>query len=270
MAKGGGAVMTTQNQAKTAIITGGAGGLGLALDAGLRQAGWCTVLIDLPGPALEALPPLERRKVFACDLTDVGAMAALCAQIRLEQASIDLVIYNAGITWIGACADLGAKAHRKVFDINYFAAVQMAQTLQADLRRVRGTHLAISSVAGFSPLFQRTAYAASKHALEGFFKSLRSEEKPHGVRVVIAAPSFVATNIGRAEVKTDGIARPGSATDGVDYMSPNNAAREILKGLARGKNYIPVGRIARLAWLINRLSPALFERLMERQIKAGR
>jgi NAD(P)-dependent dehydrogenase (short-subunit alcohol dehydrogenase family) len=270
LAKGSRAVRTQRAPQKTAVITGGAGGLGLALDAGLRQAGWSTVLIDLPGPSLEALPAVKGRRVFGCDLTDASAMSRLCAQIRDDRGSIDLVIYNAGITWIGACADLSPEAHRRVFDINYFAATEMAQALLEDLRRAKGTHLAISSVAGFSPLLHRTAYAASKHALEGFFKSLRSEEKQYGVRVAIAAPSFVATNIGRPEAKSNGIARPGSATDGVDYMTPAEAAADILKGLQRGKNMIPVGRIAWLSWILNRLSPALFERLMERNISAGR
>ncbi|MEP1328979.1 SDR family NAD(P)-dependent oxidoreductase [Pseudophaeobacter sp.] len=252
--------------AKTAIITGGAGGLGLALEAALRKRGWFTVLVDLPGPALAALETLPDRMTCACDLTDSAAMQVLCDEIRSQRASIDMVIYNAGITWIGDFADLGDAAHRKVFDINYFAAVQMAQALQQDLRQSRGVHLAISSVAGFSPLLRRTAYAASKHALEGAFKSLRSEEKPYGVRCVIAAPSFVATNIGNPETGTDGVARPGSATDGVDYMTPQSAAEVILTGVERGRDFIPVGRIARLSALVNRLSPRLFARLMERNI----
>lgn len=262
MAQGGGTVM-----GKTAIVTGGAGGLGLALDAALRQRGWSTVLIDLPGPKLDAVQPLADRLVYGCDLTDVTALDKLCERISQTAETIDLVIYNAGITWIGDACELTDEAHRKVFDINYFAAVNMAQALQEDLRSTQGTHLAISSVAGFSPLFRRTAYAASKHALEGFFKSLRSEEKPHGVGCVIAAPSFVATNIGRPAVEVSGIARPGSATDGVDYMQPDMAAKEILDGFERGQHFIPVGRIARLSWIINRLSPRLFETLMERKIR---
>ena len=264
MAQGGG-IMT----GKTAIITGGAGGLGLAFDAQLRQRGWSTVLIDLPGSALDALDALPNRMVCACDLTDTSQMNAACDDIRSKHASIDLVIYNAGITWVGPFADLKDVAHRKVFDINYFAAVNMAQNLQADLRTSKGTHLAISSVAGFSPLYLRTAYAASKHALEGFFKSLRSEEKPHGVRSVIAAPSFVATNIGSSTASLDGTARPGSATDGVDYMSPDMAAKKVLDGFERGRDFIPVGRVARLSWIINRLSPRTFEILMERHIRNG-
>lgn len=254
---------------KTAIVTGGAGGLGLALDAELRQRGWSTVLVDLPGPALDALAPLANRQTYGCDLTNTVAMQALCAEIRQATGSIDLVIYNAGLTWIGDFSDLGDQAHRMVFDINYFAAINMAQALQLDLRQTQGVHLAITSVAGFCPLYRRTAYAASKHALEGFFKSLRSEEKPYGVRCVIAAPSFVATNIGNPETASSGIARPGSAADGVDYMQPDRAAKQILDGLERGRSFIPVGRIAWLSWIINRLSPRLFEILMQRKIRKG-
>jgi short-subunit dehydrogenase len=117
-----------------------------------------------------------------------------------------------------------------------------------------------------SPLYRRVAYAASKHALEGFFKSLRIEEKAHGVDCLIAAPSFVATNIGNAQSQADGTARPGSAADGVDYMSPEDAAAEILRGFDRKRAFTPVGRIARMAYLLNRLSPALYERIIEKRI----
>ena len=125
----------------------------------------------------------------------------------------------------------------------------------------------ISSVAGFAPLHRRTAYSASKHALEGFFRTLREEEREHGVAVLIAAPSFIGTNIGRPEQREGGIARPGSAPDGVDYMEPEAAARIIMAGLAARRSFIPVGRVARLAWIINRLSPRLFARLMMRNVR---
>ena len=252
---------------KTAVITGGAGGLGRALDERLRAEGWATVLVDLPGPETDRLEQLRDRKVLACDLTDAQAMETVCGQIRDQSPSIDLVIYNAGITCIGPFSGLSDETHRKVFEINYFAAVNMARALQADVRAAKGTHLAISSVAGFTPLRQRTAYAASKHALEGFFKSLRSEEKAHGVRCAIAAPSFVATNLGTPNARPDGTARPGSAPDGVDYMSPDQAANAIVAGLNRRKNFIPVGRIARLSWIIYRFSPSFFETLMERRFR---
>jgi NAD(P)-dependent dehydrogenase (short-subunit alcohol dehydrogenase family) len=249
--------------ASVAVISGGAGGLGRALSAALRAEGWQVVLLDRDIAGLGDAPG---QQAIACDLTDAAQLKRACAQVIAQHPRIDLVIYNAGVTQIGPFEALGEPAHRRVFEINYFAAVAMARAFLLPLRESGGTHLAISSVAGFSPLYHRTAYAASKHALEGFFSSLRSEEARHGVRVQIAAPSFVATNIGQAERQDDGIARPGSATDGVDYMTPEAAAWVILQGLKRKTPMIPVGRIARLSWYIHRLSPRLFQHLMERRI----
>ena len=86
---------------RTAVITGGAGGLGRALDAGLRARGWHTVLVDLPGPALQSLEPLADRRLDPCDLTDGPALTDLCARLSSDLPSIYMVIYNAGITCIG-------------------------------------------------------------------------------------------------------------------------------------------------------------------------
>jgi short-subunit dehydrogenase len=251
---------------RTAVITGGAGGLGRALATALQNRGWHAALIDLPGPELDAVAATGSQSAWPCDLTDAGQLARTCDAIRAARPSIDMVVYNAGITHIGLFSESGVDTHRRVMEINHFAAVATARHFLEDIRRSRGTHLAVSSVAGFSPLFKRTAYAASKHALEGFFTSLRSEERPHGVRTVVAAPSFVATNIGKPEANGDGLARPGSAADSLDLMSPEEAADVILKGLDRNRETIPVGRVARLAWIIHRLSPALYARLMERSI----
>lgn len=252
---------------KTAVITGGAGGLGRALAQALQAEGWFTALIDLPNDALRDCETNAMQQAYACDLTDPVQLAASCAQICADRPSVDLVIYNAGVTQIMPFDGADLVAHRQVFEINYFAAVACAQAFLQPLRQSRGTHLAISSVAGFSPLLHRTSYAASKHALEGFFKSLRSEERPHGVHVAIAAPSFVATNLGNTGQNDAGIARPGSATDGVDYMSADLAVKVILKGLYKTRDFIAVGRVAKMAYLLNRLSPKLFQKIMENEIK---
>lgn len=249
---------------KTAVISGGAGGLGRALVLALQARGWCTVLLDLN---IEGLQASEAQIPIACDLTDAAQLSAAMDRITQRRPSIDLVIYNAGVTQIGAFSETPDNTHRKVFEINYFAAVALARACLEQIRISKGTHLAISSVAGFSPLYHRTAYAASKHAMEGFFGSLRSEEAPFGVRCLIAAPSFVATNIGNDQRQPDGIARPGSANDGIDYMNAAEAAEVILRGFDRGQTMIPVGRVARLAWWINRVSPRLFQRLMEKNIR---
>lgn len=249
---------------KHAVISGGNGGLGRALAAGLQANGWHTWLLDLDTHGLETNP---QQTPLKCDLTDAQQLAIAMQRIRTEAPSVDLVIYNAGVTHIGAFADLNEAALRRLFEVNFFAATNMACALLQPVRLSQGTHLVISSVAGFAPLHHRTAYAASKHALEGFFSSLRSEEAPYGVTILIAAPSFVSTNTGFAPEAANALTRPGSASDGIDSMTPEAAARIILRGVARQTAFIPVGRIARLSHLIQRLSPRLFRYLMQRNIQ---
>ncbi|WP_071675722.1 SDR family NAD(P)-dependent oxidoreductase [Nioella nitratireducens] len=249
---------------KTAVISGGNGGLGRAMAQALQASGWHTVLLDRDIDGLKATPQQTPIKV---DLTDSAALKAACDHVLAAHPTLDLVIYNAGVSQVAAFSDTADDSHRRVFEINYFAAVAMARALLPAVRAAGGRHLAISSVAGFAPLYHRTAYAASKHALQGFFGSLAAEEVAHGVKTAIAVPSFIGTNLGRDERSTDGIQRPGSASDGVDYMTPDDAARIILRGVARGRRVIPVGRVAWASWLISRLSPALFNRLMRGRIK---
>ena len=248
---------------KTAVISGGNGGLGRALAARLEAEGWHCVLLDVN---ISGLQRTVSRTPIAIDLTDSAALQAACGEIVAMRSSIDLVIYNAGVSQIGPFEDTSMESHRRVFDINYFAAVDMARAFVQPVRDSKGTHLAISSVAGFAPLHHRTAYAASKHAMQGFFASLRSEEAPFGVSCLIAAPSFIATNIGNDDRSEDGIVRPGSAADGIDYMSPESAADVILRGLKRTKAFIPVGRVARIASLLMRASPRFYQTMMRRKI----
>ncbi len=254
---------------RCAVITGGAGGLGRALTALLLQRGWQVAILDLPGPELERSVAANVR-VYPCDLTDHTAVGRVCSQVEADHETIDLVIYNAGITHIGLFSETALAAHRTVFEVNYFGAVHVAAALLLAVRRAQGAHLAISSVAGFAPLYSRTAYSASKHALEGFFRTLREEEREFGVGVTIAAPSFVATNIGAPERKDDGVARPGSASDGIDYMSPQQAAITILDGVEARRAFVPVGRVARLAALVSRFAPAFYARQMMKRIRRDR
>lgn len=252
---------------RVAVITGGAGGLGQALMRRLLADDWRVVLVDLPGALQVLQPESDRVEHFACDLTNEDAVASVCAEISMRHPALDLVIHNAGVTQIGLFDETTLASQRLVMEINYFGSVRMAAGLLKAVRAGGGTHLAVSSVAGFAPLYKRTAYAASKHALNGFFSSLASEEARHGVNVVIAAPSFVATNPGRLEAGEDGIGRPGAAADGFDEMSPERAAGIMLDGWRRGRSFIPVGRVASLGWRINRLSPKLYNWLMMRKIR---
>lgn len=249
---------------KTAVISGGAGGLGRALAADLNARGWFCALLDLPG-ALARVPPHPAQSLHPCDITDPAQIAATVAALRAARPSLDMGVYNAGITLIAPVERVGAEAHARVFAVNYWGAVHLAQALLPDLRQAKGRHVAIASVAGFAPLRHRSAYAASKHALMGFFGSLAADEAGHGVSVTLAAPSFVATNPG-APFNADGTGPPGAARDGIDTMDAGRAARVIVAGALARRAMVPVGRVAWLAWGLWRLSPGLYAWQMRRRM----
>lgn len=246
-------------QRKTAVISGGAGGLGAALSEALQAEDWRVVLIDIN---VAHMVPSETQWLLQCDITDATALRETCKQVIDDCDSIDLVIYAAGVTAIAPVDALEEHGHRKLFEINYFAAVAMARAFQMPLRVSKGTHLAITSVAGFAPLIHRASYAASKHAMTGFFSCLRAEERLHGVRTLIAAPSFVDTNTSRPETTCDGLSRPGAAQDAFDALTPQQAAKIILRGVRRGRFTIHVGRVAKFSAALMRLSPRLYEWVM--------
>ena len=128
----------------------------------------------------------------------------------------------------------------------------------------------LSSVAGFAPLFGRCAYSASKHALHGFFETLRCEVRDRGVNVLMVCPSFIDSQRDQSgsESPYAGAARPGSARATVgDVMSPEEAAREILGAIVKRREQLFVGRVAKQSYWLRRLSPGLFDSIMTRRAR---
>lgn len=258
---------------QTVLITGGAGGLGRELARLYLARGSTVALLDREA-AFEALDADLRAAPgiieAACDLADEEATKRVCSELLARLGGLDVVIHSAGVTQLSPLTETPTGIIRKVMEINFFAAVTIARATLLALRASKGTHVALSSVAGFAPLIRRTGYAASKHALEGFFSSLRAEEADFGVSVTIVAPSFVGTNLQKSGPAPEaGLDRPGSAADGTDYIAPDVAARAILKAIDKKTRFAPIGRLAWLSWIVHRLSPGLYEKLMRRRIGKG-
>ncbi len=127
-----------------------------------------------------------------------------------------------------------------------------------------------SSVAGFAPFFGRCAYSASKHALHGFFERLRCEVRNRGVNVLMICPSFIDTQRDQPGAASPyaGTARPGSARATVGaVMSPEEAAREIVGAIAKRRELLLVGRVAKQSHWLRRLSPGLYDSIMTRRAR---
>lgn len=258
-------------KSKVALVTGAGGGLGRAFCFALADAGAIIVAFDRDADALNVLERELQEKncehiVFAGDITDVEDIAELSRRVAANYGRVDLLIHNAGVTHIGLFGESDPDVTERVMDVNFTGAVRLTHAILPMIKKSGGTIVAMSSVAGFAPLYARTAYAASKHALRGFFESLRGELASDGVHILMVCPSFIATqteNRSASDAPGDGLARPGSAKENLgNPMVPEYVVNKILRAALKRKRLLVIGRVAKIAWLISHLFPAFYEKKM--------
>jgi NAD(P)-dependent dehydrogenase (short-subunit alcohol dehydrogenase family) len=257
---------------RAVIVTGAGGGLGRAIALAFAAAGARIAALDSDADAARALAAElaaagHEAIALACDVSDSAACERAIAAAVERFGAVDLLVANAGITHRSAFAATRPEVIRRVMEVNFFGAVHCTQAALPQLRARRGAIVVISSVAGFAPLVARTGYAASKHALHGFFESLRTELAPEGVDIVMVCPSFVATGIDRHALGADGQpARHAQQVIG-RRAQPADVARQVLRAAAHGQRLRLVGATAHMAWWASRIAPAWYERQMARRLR---
>ena len=253
-------------------MTGAGGGLGRAIALRFAQAGARIAAVDKDASGVEQLQgEIEGRGgqclALPCDITDAEACARAVAAAVERFGTLDVLVNNAGMSQRSGFAATDLAVIRRVMDVNFHGAVHCTKAALPHLLAARGLIVAVSSVAGYTPLIARTGYAASKHAMHGFFESLRTELAPAGVDVMMVCPSFIATRIDRNALGGDGQpVRHAQVTIG-DPLSPDTVAERIFAGAERRRRLLLVGRTAWQAWWVSRLAPGLYEKLMARRLK---
>jgi short-subunit dehydrogenase len=150
--------------------------------------------------------------------------------------------------------------------VNFFGAVHCTKAAMDSLMARRGHIAVLSSVAGFSPLATRCGYSASKHALHGFFDSLRPELRASGVRVTLVCPFFVKTDMGDRALGGDGGKPRMPRTQTGTPSDPEWLGEEIHRAVRKGRRLLVPSRGAKLSYLVSRLAPGFYERMMARRI----
>ncbi len=254
---------------KIVVVTGAAGGIGAALARRFVAEGARVALLDRDARGAEAVAEtIEGASVLVrrCDVTSPADCTAAVSAVIDEWGGVDVLVNNAGITHLGRFRDTDVDVIRRVVDVNFFGSVNCTNAALPSLLERRGQIVVVSSIAGVAPLVGRTGYAASKHALHGFFDSLRAEHREDGLRVLIVCPSFVDTAIGAHALGADGgTAAPEARTGVKNPVAPSEVADAIVRAAARDRRLLFVGRQARLSYWVDRLAPRLYERLMVRR-----
>ncbi len=254
------------------VISGGGSGLGRELALRFARSGARVVVLDRDQDAAVAVQGELQQAGHAalglhCDVTEPTACAAAIAATVAAFGRVDVLVNNAGITHRSAFAATDTAVLRRVVEVNLFGAIHLTRAALPELQRARGLIVTLSSVAGFTPLIARTGYAASKHALHGFFESLRTELAPAGVDVMLVCPSFIATGIDRNALgPTGGAATHAQVVVGAPLRAAAVADR-IVHGASRSRRLLLIGRTAHAAWWLSRLAPALYERIMARRLR---
>lgn len=256
------------------LITGAAGGLGRALCLRVGEAGGMVMALDADGEALVALEAEMNMLGFSigihlADITNSWACQEGVKAAIDEFGRLDVLINNAGITQLSPFRYSDEIRFRQVMEVNFFGAVHITRAALPALLRSRGKILVISSVAGFAPLYGRTAYAASKHALHGFFHSLRSELQDDGIFVGLFCPATMHTGIRQAELQRRGLGKLTQTQQVGQVSEPLEVARQALRVLQRRKPWYISGRTGKLAFWVYRLWPRLYYKLMRQQAKGA-
>ncbi|MEZ5002177.1 MAG: SDR family oxidoreductase [Chitinophagales bacterium] len=257
---------------KTVLVTGAGRGLGAALcrqfgKAGAFIAGCDLNQTDLDGLSQELTSMGIEHHLGICDVSKEEQVHAFFKSVHAKGKTIDVLINNAGVTNIKKFENTTNDEIKKVMDINFNGSLYCTRAAYDDIIQNKGSFVAISSVAGFAPLYGRTGYAASKHAVLGFFETLRSELKEKDVHVLVVCPGFVATNL------RDDFYKKGEDIENTNLKVGNNASPDEVASMIYNatvkKETMLVTGIGKVSFLLKRFVPKIYEHLMINKMKAG-
>ena len=250
-------------------ITGASGGIGEALARELAAEGARLVLSARRKSELErvrsSLANSSQHLLLPLDITDTAAVSAAINTIQ-QIGGLDWLINNAGISQRALISDTTIETERKLFEVDYFAQVNLTrQALPLLLADGGGKVVLVSSVAGLVGTQYRGSYSAAKAALHLWANSLRAELFEQGLTVATLFPGFVKTDVSLNALTGDGSALGTMDDAQANAMSAEQFAEKAVKALLKGKNYIVIGGLKeRLGALVSRLSPELLYKMVRK------
>lgn len=256
---------------KVIWITGASSGIGEALAIALADAGARLILSARRTDELNRVKELlklnnEDILILPLDLNDTTSADDLCKKIILKFGHIDILINNGGISQRSLVAETPLELDRKIMEINFFGTVALTKSVLPYMIKQKHGHIVVmSSIAGKFGFYFRSAYSASKHALHGFFESVRMELTNDNIKVLIVCPGKIKTNISINAITRDG-AKHNKMDESTDQgLGAEECAKQIMTAIQKNKEEIFIGgKELRAVWM-KRLFPGLFSRLIKKQ-----
>lgn len=260
---------------RTAVITGGAAGIGRAIAVSLARRGCHLALADIDESGMAGTADLARaydvRVSRHClDVADRIAVAELPQIVAAEHDGVDLLVNNAGVAVGGTFEQVSDEDFEWLFEINFWGVVRMTRAFLPLLRASGDARIVnLSSVYGIVAPPEQVAYAASKFAVRGFSEALRHELEGSGVGVTVVHPGGIATSIAEkarvpAGATEEEIARRRAKYRKLLRLPPAIAGETIVRGIERRQSRVLIGSDAKTISVIARLLPVSYWKLLAR------
>lgn len=254
---------------KVVWITGASSGIGEGIVKVLAPQNVKLILSSRRQEALEEVkeqcPNKENVKILPIDLAQPETLVAKTKEAMALFGRVDMVIHSGGISQRSFAMDTDIEVNRRLMEVNFFSTTILTKALLPSMLENSFGHIVIiSSLVGKFGSPYRSGYAASKHALHGYYDSLRAEMWKKGILVTIATPGFIKTN-----VSINALTEKGDASNTMDPgqengLSAKECGKQIIKAIIKEKEEVRIGGKETMAILIKRFLPNIFSKIIRK------
>src|SRR5574338_1212742 len=259
--------MSTYFKDKVVVVTGGTDGIGKALVETLLSMG---AKIATCGRNHDKLYQLQSEfasyplHTMVCDVSVENDCRRFIETTLKVYGQIDILINNAGISMRALLKDAGIDVFRRVMDTNFFGTLYCTKYALPSIIERKGTIVGVSSIAGYRGLPGRSAYSASKFALQGWLEAIKTELAGDKVHVMWVSPGFTSSNIRNAALNSEGKAQGESPMDEKKMMTADECARIILKAIKNKKRTVVMTFTGKETVFMQKFFPGLADKCVRK------
>lgn len=247
---------------KVVWITGASSGIGEALAYQFAHQGAKLIISSRKAAELQRVKQQIKSEclIIPLDITDAIAVENAVNTAISHYSKVDILVNNAGISQRSLAVDTQEIVDRKIMEVNYFGTINITKKVLPYMIKQGGGQIAVtSSLVGKFGFPLRSAYAASKHALHGWFETLQIELKPeNNIFITIVCPGRIKTNISANALTADGSLHQQMDEGQAKGMTAEVCAQKILKSIYRQQREVYIGGADILMVYFKRYLPSLF------------
>ncbi len=254
-------------QDKVAVITGASSGIGRSIAEAFARQGTHLALAARNAEKLSETAEICRQSnvevlTIPTDVSQKEDCRNLIYQTAEHFNRIDFLINNAGISMRALFAQMDLSVMEQTMNINFWGTIYCTHYAMDYLLKQKGWVIGVSSIAGFRGLPGRTAYSASKFAMNGFLEALRTENLNTGLKVLTLSPGFTASNIRNRALSASGEPQAETPRDERAMMQPQEVAQHLLKAIRKQKKTLILTRQGKLTVALNKFFNGLMDRVV--------